>query len=448
MSNALRNIAIIAHVDHGKTTLVDHMLRQTGVFRSNESVGECILDSNDLEKERGITILSKNASVRFRDTKINIIDTPGHHDFGGEVERVLHMASGALVLVDAVDGPMPQTRYVLQKALDTGLALILVINKMDRREARPREVLDDLQYLLLELDATQEQLDAPVLYAIGRQGRSRRSIEDPWTDLTPLFECILEHIPAPQQAIDAPFALGVSTLEYDDYVGRMAVGRVSQGILRKEDSVFLIKPDGRRIAGSIVRLETFENLDRRGEDEVRAGEIVRLAGLPEVDLGDTIAAREDAEPLPFLSVDEPTMSMNFLVNDSPLSGMDGEFLTSTYLRNRLMREALADPALRVETTDSPDRFRVSGRGLLHLSILIERMRRDGFELQLSRLEIIFRTVKGRKMEPVERAEVSVPGEYLGPVLTLLGTSRAQINTVDHGQERVHVTARIPTRTLM
>ena len=444
----IRNIAIIAHVDHGKTTLVDHMLRQTGVFREEEAVGECILDSNDLEKERGITILSKNASVRFRDTKINIIDTPGHHDFGGEVERVLRMATGALILVDATDGPMPQTRYVLQKALAIELKLIVVINKLDRPEARPELALENLQYMLLELDATHEQLDSPVIYAIGREGKSKRAVGDDWTDLTPLFETILDHVSPTEASVDVPAILSVSTLEYNDYVGRMAVGRISRGVIRKDDPVFLLKQDGRRIAGSVVKLETFENLTRRNTDKAPAGEIVCLAGLPDVDLGDTIAADENAEPLPFTPVDVPTMTMYFLVNDSPLSGKEGEFLTSSYILNRLKREALADPALCVEPTDSPDRFMVSGRGLLHLSILIEKMRRDGFELQVSRPEIIFRHENGKKLEPIERAEVNVPEEHLGKVMELLGTCRGEIESVTPQQERVHVTAKIPTRALM
>lgn len=445
---ALRNIAIIAHVDHGKTTLVDHMLRQTGAFRANEVLQECVLDSNDLERERGITILAKNTSVTFRGTKINIIDTPGHHDFGGEVERVLQMVTGALVLVDAADGPMPQTRYVLQKALRAGLDLILVINKCDRPEARPEHTFEALQYVLLELDAKDRQLHAPVLYAIGREGRSKRSLQDPWSDLAPLFECIVEHIPPPEVSVEAPFVLGVSALDYDDYVGRMAIGKIAAGRLSKDAPLLLLKRDSRRLSGTALRIETFEYLDRREVESAEAGEIVRIAGLPDVDLGDTLAASEDASPIPFPSIDEPTLSMNFLINDSPLSGREGTLLTANFLRDRLFRETLSDPALRVEPTESPDRFRVSGRGLLHLSILIENMRREGFELQVSRPEIIFRQVGGKTLEPIERAEIDLPEDYLGKVLELLGNRKGAIEAVEPRQSRMHIRARIPTRALI
>ncbi len=444
----LRNIAIIAHVDHGKTTLVDHMLRQTGVFRSNEALKDCVMDSNDLERERGITILAKNTSVTWRDTKINIIDTPGHHDFGGEVERVLAMADGALVLVDGADGPMPQTRYVLQKALASGLELILVINKLDRPEARPVEVLDELQYLLLELEAHDRQLHAPVVYAIGRSGKAKINADGEWGDLTCLFDTILEHVPAPGGDENSPFLMGVSSLDYNDYVGRMAIGKVSAGKAEPDMEVFLLKHDGKRIPGKIVKVETFSNLGRTMVPSVGTGDICCIAGLPDCDLGDTISLSRSAEPVPFTAIDAPTVAMNFIVNDSPLSGKDGEFLTSNFLRDRLMRETLSDPALLVEPTESPDSLRVKGRGLLHLSILIEKMRREGFELQLSRPEIIFRDVDGVKMEPMERAEITVDAEYLGKVMELLGTRRGEILNVEPRQNQMHVLVRIPTRALI
>ena len=444
----LRNIAIIAHVDHGKTTLVDHMLRQTGVFRSNEAVQDCVMDSNDLERERGITILAKNTSVTYKDTKINIIDTPGHHDFGGEVERVLAMADGALVLVDGADGPMPQTRYVLEKALSSGLELILVINKLDRPEARPAEVLDELQYLLLELDADDRQLHAPVIYAIGRTGKAKSDLESDWGDLTCLFDTILEHIPASKVDPEGSFCMGVSSLDYNDYVGRMAIGRVSAGNAETEKDVFLLKQDGKKIRGKIVKVEIFDKLGRQTVPMAEAGDICCIAGLPDCDLGDTIATSESAELVAFSPIDDPTISMNFLVNDSPLSGRDGEFLTANFLRDRLIRETLSDPALIVEPTGSPDSLRVKGRGLLHLSILIEKMRREGFELQLSRPEIIFREVNGVKMEPMERAEVTVDEAYLGRVMELLGTRRGEILNVEPRQNQMHIQVKIPTRALI
>ncbi|MBI2898752.1 MAG: translational GTPase TypA [Planctomycetes bacterium] len=448
MPTALRNVAIVAHVDHGKTTLVDYMLRQTGAFRSNEAVADCVMDSNALERERGITILAKNTSVTYRDTKINIIDTPGHHDFGGEVERVLKMADGVLLLVDGADGPMPQTRFVLRNALAHGLHPVVVVNKLDKPEARPKEVLEEIFYLFIELEATDAQMNFPVVYAIGRAGRSKLKLEDEWSDFKPLFETVLAHVPPPKGDPEKPFAMSVANIDYNDYVGRMGIGRVESGRARPGRKAWLLKRDGRRHASEILEIQTFENLRREKRTEVEAGEIGVVVGIPEVDIGDTIAEAEDAAPLPFAKIEEPTLRMHFLVNDSPFAGQEGEFVTTRNLRDRLFKETLSDVALRVETTSSPDEFVVSGRGLLHLGILLENMRREGYEAQVSKPEMITRTVGGTVQEPVELAAVDVPNDYTGKVIELMGARRGVIEKMDRRHERTHFLFRIPARGLV
>jgi len=444
----LRNIAIIAHVDHGKTTLVDFLLRQSGAFRSNQEVTDCVMDSNDLERERGITILAKNTSVVWRGTKINIMDTPGHQDFGGEVERVLRMADGCLLLVDAADGPMPQTRFVLRKALANHLHPVVVINKLDKPEARPAEVLEEIFYLFIELEANQHQMEFPVVYTIGRAGRSKHNLTDEWSDFTPLFETIIKYVPPPRVDPAGPLRIGVCNIDYNDYVGRMAIGRIEGGAAKNGMPATLIKRDGRRLQGQIAELQTFINLKREKAAEARAGEIVCVVGMPEVDIGDTIAGAPDAEPLPFQKIEEPTLSMMFMTNESPFAGREGKFVTTRQLRDRLFRETLRDVALRVEETDSADTFRVCGRGLLHLGILIENMRREGFELQVSRPEIITKREVGMLLEPVELAMIDVPNEYTGRIIELVGQRRGMVEKMEQRHERTHFIFRIPSRGLV
>ncbi len=444
----IRNVAIIAHVDHGKTTLVDFMLRQTGAFRSNQDLTDCVMDSNVLERERGITILAKNTSVIYKNTKVNIIDTPGHHDFGGEVERVLRMADGAILVVDAADGPMPQTRFVLRKALMHGLQPVVVINKLDKPDARPKEVLDEIFYLFMELEASDTQLDFPVIYAVGRAGQSKLKLEDEWSGLGPLFDTILSRVPAPKGDPTKPFKMAVCNIDYNDYVGRMAIGRVEQGIARNNAPVLLIKRDGRQISAPIQELQTYVNLKREKTVEAPAGEIVVVVGMPTVDIGDTICSPEDPVPLPFVKIEEPTVSMQYMVNDSPFVGREGQYITSRNIRDRLMRETLSDVALRVEPTESPDRFKVSGRGVLHLGILLENMRREGYELQVSKPEMITKTVNGKLCEPVELCYVDVATQYTGRVIEMFGSRRGIPEKVDQKRERTHLLFRIPARGLV
>ncbi len=444
----LRNIAIIAHVDHGKTTLVDFMLRQTGAFRSNQELRDCVMDSNALERERGITILAKNTSVLFKDAKVNIIDTPGHHDFGGEVERVLRMADGAILLVDAVDGPMPQTRFVLRKALQHGLRIVVVINKLDKPDARPVEVLDEIYYLFMELEASDEQQEFRVVYTIGRRGQSKLRMADEWSTLEPLFDTILASVPPATGNEAGPLKISVCNIDYNDYVGRMAIGRVVSGVARNGMQAALLKRDGRRIVSQIAELQTFVNLKREKTVEAAAGEIVVVVGMPEVDIGDTISSVEDNEALPTVKIEEPTMSMMFMVNDSPFSGREGKFVTSRHLRDRLMRETLSDVALRVEPSDSPDRFTVAGRGLLHLGILLENMRREGFELQVSKPHMITKTIDGALCEPVELAYLDVPNEYVGRTIEMFGQRRGIPEKVEQRRERTHLLFRVPARGLV
>jgi len=448
MPPALRNVAIIAHVDHGKTTLVDALLRQSGAFRENQQVAECVMDSNDLERERGITILAKNTSVIWKDVRINLIDTPGHADFGGEVERVLRMADGVLLLVDAAEGPKPQTRFVLKKALGYGLKPIVIVNKMDKPDARPQEVLNEIFDLFIELDAHEHQLDFPILYTIGRDGTCKARLEDAWSDLGPLFDAILAAIPAPAGDAAAPLQILVSNIDYNDYVGRMAIGRIMSGTVRADQPVALMKRTGGRRDGKVVDLRVFVNLRRDRVESAAAGDIVCIAGLPEVDIGDTIACIENPAALPPIEVDEPTLSMIFLVNDSPLSGEEGQYVTSRHLRERLQRELRSNVALRVEDTDAPNRWKVSGRGLLHLSILIETMRREGYELQVMKPQVILRETAEGPLEPVEVATVDVPEEYAGKVIELFGSRKGSPAKMEIKRGRAHFLFRVPSRGLI
>jgi GTP-binding protein len=443
----LRNIAIIAHVDHGKTTLVDFLLRQSGAFRSNQEVTDCVMDSNALERERGITILAKNTSVVWKGTKINIVDTPGHQDFGGEVERVLRMADGCLLLVDAADGPMPQTRFVLKKALLNGLQPIVVINKLDKPEARPKEVLDEIFYLFVELEANDQQMDFPVIYAIGRAGKSKLKVEDEWSDFGPLFDTVLARVPAPKGDAAAPFQLSVANIDYSDYVGRMAIGRVSRGTVKPGSNVCILKRDGSKINSQITELQTFVNLKREKATSAGIGEIVVISGCPQVDIGDTIADAAAPEALPFPKIEEPTLSMTFSVNDSPLCGREGTYVTSRHVGDRIMKETLSDVALRVEQL-GPDEWKVSGRGLLHLGIMLENMRREGYELQVSKPHMITKKIDGVLMEPVEMAMIDVPNEYAGSVIQLFGARKGFVEKMDQRNDRTHFTFRIPARGLV
>jgi GTP-binding protein len=445
-----RNIAIIAHVDHGKTTLVDRLLQQTGAFRSNERVQERVMDSNDLERERGITILAKNTSVHFEGVKINIVDTPGHADFGGEVERVLGMVDGSLVLVDAAEGPLPQTRFVLRKSLEMGHRPIVVINKVDRPDARAHQVLDEVFQLFLNLGASDAQLDFPHLYASGKLGWAVREMEDPPGDITPLLKMIVERVPAPPSDAKGPLQLQIANMDYNDYVGRMAIGRISRGTLRWGMPIAILKLDGRVENHKVTRLETFEALRRVETQEATAGEIVALAGIPDIQIGETIADPEHPDPLPPIRVEEPTLSMDFLVNDSPLSGKDGRFVTSRHLRERLLREALANVALRVEETESTDTMRVSGRGELHLAIVAETMRREGYEFQLSRPRVILkRDAKGATLEPIEYLVLDLEEAYTGRVMEMLGERRALLaNMAGAGTGRVRLEFTVPARGLL
>jgi GTP-binding protein len=446
----IRNIAIIAHVDHGKTTLVDRMLQQTGTFRANERLTERVMDSNDLERERGITILAKNTSIRHGGIKINIVDTPGHADFGGEVERVLGMVEGVLLLVDAAEGPLPQTRFVLKKSLELGLRPIVVINKVDRPDARPHEVLDEVFQLMLNLGASDHQLDFPHVYASAKQGYAMRELEDESSTIDPLLDLILEQVPLPPGDMAAELQLQVANMDYNDYVGRMAIGRIHRGTLRAGDPIALLKLDGSLETHKATRVEVFEGLKRIQVDAADAGEIVALAGIPEIQIGETIADPSRPEVLPPIRVDEPTLSIDFVVNDSPFAGKDGRFVTSRHLRERLAREALADVALRVEETGSPDTQRVSGRGELHLSILAETMRREGYEFQLSRPRVIMRRdASGAPLEPIEYLVLDLEETYMGRIMEMVGTLRGELTDMSGaGTGRVRLEFIIPARGLL
>ncbi|AKV01831.1 GTP-binding protein TypA/BipA [Labilithrix luteola] len=454
----LRNVAIVAHVDHGKTTLVDHMLKQAGTFRENEAVAERVMDSNDLERERGITILAKNTSVRWRSpdgtvTKINVVDTPGHADFGGEVERTLMMADGAILLVDAAEGPLPQTRFVLRKCLELGFPVIVVINKIDRGDARPNEVLNEVFDLFIDLEASDAQTDFPVLYAIGRDGIAKHSLDDPNTNLAPLFETILQKVPAPKAEPKAPLQILVNNLDHDDYVGRLAIGRISSGTIRANQQVGIIK-EGSRAKAAIKVLSTFEGLKRTTTPEAGAGEIIALAGIDDVDVGDTIVDLADGwedRALPRILVEQPTIKMRIGVNTSPFAGKSkaSKYLTSRQLRERLLRETRKNLALRFEETDSPDTFTVLGRGELQLAILVETMRREGYEMQLGNPEVVTKVEDGVSHEPYELAVIDVPDTYIGVVTERLGTRRGRMTKMaNHGHGRARLEFRIPSRGLI
>ncbi len=426
----IRNIAIIAHVDHGKTTLVDAMLKQSHVFRTNEKVAERIMDSGDIERERGITILSKNTSVMHDGVKINIVDTPGHADFGGEVERVLNMVDGVLLLVDAFEGPMPQTKYVLRKALEQKLKPIVVINKIDKPEARVADVEDEVLELFMELEANDDQLDFPVIYANGRDGIAKYSMDDDSEDLEPLFKTIIDSCPCPKGDIDGPLQFMVTTLDYDDYVGKIAIGRIVRGRLRPNQQVVITDGERQRRA-KIGRVYTYEGLKRTETEEASMGDIACIIGIPDLKIGETVADPQNPEALPKINIDEPTLSMIFYVNDSPFAGQEGEYVTSRHLRDRLFREVQTNVSLRVEETDSADAFKVSGRGELHIAVLIEEMRREGYELQIGKPNVITKEINGQKCEPLEALTIDVPQEFMGAVMEKLGTRKAEmVNMVD------------------
>ncbi len=447
--NDVRNVAIIAHVDHGKTTLVDQLLRQSGVFRSNEVVEERVMDSNALERERGITILSKNTAVMYNGVKINIVDTPGHADFGGEVERILMMVDGVLLLVDAFEGCMPQTRFVLRKALALGKRPVVVLNKIDRPGARPAEVVDEVLDLFIELGANEDQLDFPVLYASARDGYASESAEERGTDMKPLFEAILRYIPAPQGEMDGPTQVLFSNIDYDDYVGRIGIGRVERGSIHVGQTLTLCHRDGTTHNERITKLYQFEGLKRVNVESAKLGDLIAVSGMPDLNIGETACDPEHIEPLPFVKIDEPTVSMMFMVNTSPFAGREGKYVTSRNLRDRLMKEIETNVALRVEETDSPDTFKVSGRGELHLSILIEEMRRQGYEFQVSSPVVIYKEIDGKKCEPIELLMIEVPDSYVGPVMEKLGSRKAELvnmGTRDTGM--THLEFRIPARGLM
>jgi len=444
-----RNVAIIAHVDHGKTTLVDALLRQSGSFRANQQVAERVMDSMDLERERGITILAKNTAVRFDDHVINIVDTPGHADFGGEVERTLSMVDGVMLLVDASEGPLPQTRFVLRKALERGLPPIVVLNKIDRPDARPREVLNEVYDLFIDLDATEDQIEFPVLYTNAREGTASAEPDRSGTDLRPLFEAILEHVPPPRGNPDGPLQMLVANLDSSEYLGRIAIGRIFNGAVRLNDPVVVLKLDNRVEPTRVTKLYAFDGLRRVEIERAAAGDIVCLAGIEHITIGETIASPEAPVAIPPIAVDEPTVSMIFGVNMSPMSGRDGQFVTSRNLRERLQRELLGNVSLRVEDTDSPEQVKVIGRGELQLSILIEMMRREGYELQVSRPEIVTRELDGVRMEPVEDLVIDVPEEFQGVVIAQVGARRGvPTKMVNHGSGRVRLEFRIPARGLI
>jgi len=445
----IRNIAIIAHVDHGKTTLVDQMMRQSGLFRESELKGDCILDSNDLERERGITILAKNIALTLGGVKVNIIDTPGHADFGGEVERVLQMADGALLLVDAAEGPLPQTRFVLRKAFQRGLRPIVVINKIDRPDARPVDVLNSVFDLFVELDADDATLDFPTIYASGRNGIATPDLAIPATDIRPLYDAILKNVPPPEVDIDAPLQMLVVTLDHSDFVGRIAIGQIVAGRIRKGQRIALLKHDGRRVDDTIAQLYTFDRLGRTETDEVSGGDICAVVGLEDVDIGDTIADFDNPKALPPILVDEPTLDMIFRINDSPFAGQDGTYVTSRQLRDRLFKELESNVALRVTPSEERrDEFHVSGRGLLHLGILLENMRREGYELSVGKPRVLTKEVDGKILEPIEYLVVEVPPSSVGAVMELVGNRRAECLKMDARGDTTHVEFTIPARGLI
>lgn len=447
ISESLRNIAIIAHVDHGKTTLVDAMLKQSHVFRSNEQVAERVMDSGDLERERGITILSKNTSIMYKGIKINVVDTPGHADFGGEVERVLNMVDGVLLLVDAFEGPMPQTKYVLRKALEQKLKPIVVINKIDRPDQRVDDVYDEILELFMELGADDDQLDFPVIYATARAGIAKYEMADESDNLEPLMETIIKEIPAPHGEAEGPLQMMVTTLDADDYVGRVAVGRIIRGSIKTNQSVIVINGDQESKA-RVGKVFVYQGLKRVEVAEAGLGEIVALTGLGEISIGYTVADAESPEALPTINIDEPTLSMTFGVNTSPFAGREGQFVTSRHLRDRLFKEVETNVSLRVEETDTADTFQVSGRGELHISILIETMRREGYELQIGKPEVVYKTINGQRCEPLENLTIEVPQEYMGTVMESLGTRKAELSNMTEVSGYMRMEFVIPARGLI
>ena len=447
----LRNIAIIAHVDHGKTTLVDAMLQQSGVYRDNQAVVERVMDSGDLERERGITILAKNTAVTYGDTKINIVDTPGHADFGGEVERILKMVNGVILLVDAAEGPMPQTRFVLSRALELGHRVIVVINKIDRPDQRVHAVIDEVLELLLDLDANEEQLDSPILFCSARAGIASKDPDVPGTDLKPLFETILDYIPAPEVNLDAPFQMLVSSIDYNEFVGRIAIGRIERGCIKQNQEIQVCNyhdPDAVSKRFKATSIFEYDGLKRVPVTEVEAGNIIAMSGIGDITIGDTICAPEQVEPLEFVKVSAPTREMTFSVNDSPFAGRDGKFVTSRQIRDRLFRELLKDVSIRVsEVEDSTDSFNVAGRGEMHLSILIETMRREGYEFQVSPPRVLMRVIDGVKCEPVERLVVDVPQDYVGSVIDQLNIRKGELQNMNPVGSRMKIEYLIPARGL-
>ncbi|MDO5478449.1 MAG: translational GTPase TypA [Clostridia bacterium] len=449
-TNKIRNVAIIAHVDHGKTTLVDAMLRQSGTFRQNEQVEERVMDSNDLERERGITILAKNTSLNYKDYKINIVDTPGHADFGGEVERALEMVDGVLLLVDAFEGCMPQTRFVLKKALALNLVPIIVVNKVDRPNARPYEVVDEVLELFLDLDATDEQLDSPVIYASGRDGWANMDPETKEGDMSPLFDLIIKHVPHPKGESDKPFQMLVSNIDFDGYTGRIAVGTIERGTIKLNSPIAVSTREGKIKTGKAASIYTYEGLKRQSVNEASAGEVVCISGMPDIEIGETLCDPANIEPLPFVEIDQPVMSMTFSINNSPFAGREGDFVTSRHLRERLYKELESNISLKVEDTDTADSFVVSGRGELHLSVLIENMRRQGYEFQVSRPEVIYKAGEnGEKLEPIEDLVIDVPDEYSGTVIESSAKRKAEMTNmvpITGGYTRLEFT--IPSRGLI
>ena len=446
----LRNVAIIAHVDHGKTTLVDEMLKQGGIYRENQATVERVMDSNDLERERGITILAKNTAVHYKDVKINIVDTPGHADFGGEVERILKMVNGVILLVDAAEGPMPQTRFVLSKALELGHKVIVVVNKVDRPDQRIHEVMDEVLELLLDLNATDEQFESPTLFCSGRQGTASYSPDVPGTDLVPLFETILNYIPAPEADTEAPFQMLVSSIDYNEFVGRIAIGRIERGTVKQNQEIAVCnfhQPDAAPQKAKATALYQFDGLGRVPVTEATAGNIIAMSGIGDITIGDTICAPDCVEALPFVQISAPTMEMTFSVNDSPFAGREGKFVTSRQIRERLYRETLKDVSLRVTDTDRETAFNVAGRGEMSLSILIETMRREGYEFQVSPARVLYQEIDGVKCEPIERLVVDVPADCVGPVIEKLGQRKADMVEMTPVGDRMKIEFLVPARGL-
>ncbi len=446
----LRNVAIIAHVDHGKTTLVDEMLKQGGIYRENQATVDRVMDSNDLERERGITILAKNTAVHYKDVKINIVDTPGHADFGGEVERILKMVNGVILLVDAAEGPMPQTRFVLSKALELGHKVIVVVNKIDRPDQRIHEVCDEVLELLLDLNATDEQFESPTLFCSGRQGTASYSPDVPGTDLVPLFETILNYIPGPEADEDAPFQMLVSSIDYNEFVGRIAIGRIERGAIRQNQEIAVCNfhtPDAAPVKAKATALYQFDGLGKVSVTEATAGNIIAMSGIGDITIGDTICAPEAVEPIEFVKISAPTIEMTFSVNDSPFAGKEGKFVTSRQLRDRLFRETLKDVSLRVTETDSTDSFNVAGRGEMSLSILIETMRREGYEFQVSPPRVLFQEIDGKKCEPIERLVVDVPSDSVGAVIEKIGSRKGDLLEMTPVGDRMKIEFLVPSRGL-